>query len=186
MNEVLNVISKRYSCRDFKEARLSDDTLKAIAKAAIESPSARNIQPWRVIVVKDEELIRDLENEGMKNLAKQEDKTLYNNVIKRGGKMFYNAPSMIVIPIDSKKNYYSLIDCGILCQTITLAATSLGVANVICGMTGFAFQDSDNAKMFKERLGFPEGYEFGCSVLLGYANTKKEPHDPDEEKISYV
>lgn len=185
MNETLKVIANRYSCRDFKGDMPSDEMLKAIADAANHSPSARNIQPWRIIVVKDPNLIKEMEAEGFHQLSIMEDKTMYNSILDRGGKMFYNAPAMIVIPIDPTKSY-SQIDCGILCQTITLAATSLGLGSVICGLTRLAFNDSNKSKEFGFKLGFPEGYVLGCSVLLGYANSRREPHEPDGDKIFFI
>ena len=65
MNEILKAMSARYACRDFKEEMPEDEKLQAIAQAAIQAPSALNIQPWRVIVVKNKELISDMEFEGM-------------------------------------------------------------------------------------------------------------------------
>lgn len=186
MNETLNVIAKRYSCRDYKKEMPTEETIQAISKAAVQAPSARNRQPWRVIVVKDPKLLKDLEAEGMEQLAKLEDKTMYNNIIERGGKLFYGAPCMVIVAIDPSYDKYSFIDCGILCQNVALSATSLGLGNVICGLTALAFTDQQKAKSFGERLAFPEGYVFGCSVLLGYVNTPKDPHLPDYEKISIV
>jgi len=186
MNETLQVIAQRYSCRDFKSEMPSDDVLQAIAKAAVQAPSAMNRQAWRVIVVKDKELMEDLESAGFAHLAAMEDKSTYNRIMERGGRLFYGAPCMIVVPIDPSHGSYAWTDCGILCQNIALAATSLGVANVICGLTATAFADSKRAEEFKKRLGFPEGYVFGCSVLLGYANTTKPPHEPNMNKISIV
>lgn len=186
MNETLRVIAKRYSCRDFKSDMPSDEQLLAIAEAAIQAPSGMNRQAWRVIVVKDKKLMQDMENEGMSYLAAMEDKSSYNRIMDRGGRLFYGAPCMIVVPIDPARHDLSLIDCGILCQNITLAATSLGIASVICGFTRMAFAGGKRAEEFKKRLGFPEGYEFGCSVLLGYANTTKPPHEPDKGKILFI
>lgn len=184
MNETLNVIANRYSCRDYKDEMLSDDILQAIAEAAIQAPSGVNRQAWRVIVVKNKELIQDLESEGLSYLSSIEDKSTYQRIMERGGRLFYGAPCMIVVPIDD--NEQSLIDCGILCQNIALAATSLGIANVICGLTRTAFASGLRAEEFSKRLGFPEGYVFGCSVLLGYAKTTKPPHDPDHNKITFI
>ncbi|MDF2905457.1 MAG: hypothetical protein K0R34_778 [Herbinix sp.] len=182
MNETLKVIANRYSCRDYREEMPSDETLQAIAEAAIQAPSGMNRQAWRVIVVKNKELIQDLEAEGLSYLASLEDKSTYQRIMDRGGKLFYGAPCMIVVPIDPT----SQIDCGILCQNIALAATSLGLANVICGLTGTAFASGHRAEEFSKRLGFPNGYTFGCSVLLGYAKTTKAPHDPDKDKIIFI
>ncbi len=186
MNETLEVIAERYSCRDFKDEMPSDELLRSIAQAAIQAPSGMNRQAWRVIVVKDKELTRDMEAEGMSFLSNMEDKTAYNRIMERNGQLFYGAPCMIVVPIDPEQYGPALIDCGILCQNIVLAATSLGIANVMCGYAGLAFASGLRAEEFSRRLGFPEGYAFGCSVLLGYANTKRPPHIPDESKISFV
>lgn len=183
MNETLKVIERRYSCRDYKDEIPSDEILQAIAKAAVQAPSGVNRQPWRVIVVKDKELIKDMEEAGLNHLAAMEDKSHYDRIMERGGKLFYHAPCMIVVPVESPS---VMIDCGIVCQNIALAATSLGVDNVICGLARTSFADEKKAKEFRKRLGFPEGYEFGCSVLLGYANTTKEPHEPDIAKISFI
>ena len=42
-----------------------------------------NRQPWRVIVVKDKELIQDMEAEGLSNLANMEDKSTYHRIMER-------------------------------------------------------------------------------------------------------
>lgn len=182
MNETLKVIANRYSCRDYREEMPSNEMLQAIAEAAIQAPSGMNRQAWRVIVVKNNELMQDLEAEGLSYLARLEDKSTYQRIMDRGGKLFYGAPCMIVVSIDPT----SQIDCGILCQNIALAATSLGIANVICGLTGTAFASGHRSEEFSKRLGFPEGYAFGCSVLLGYANTTKAPHEPNKDKITFI
>lgn len=185
MNETLKVIAERYSCRDYKSQMPSDEILKAITEAALQAPSAMNRQPWRIIVVKDKMLIQEIETEALNHLKSRDDKSAYNRIMERGGKLFYGAPCMIIIPVD-KANSYSQIDCGIVCQTITLAAASLGLASVICGLTQAAFASDASFEKFAGRLGFPEGYVFGCSVLLGFANTGKAPHDTDESKIIMI
>ncbi|WP_099204102.1 nitroreductase [Scatolibacter rhodanostii] len=183
MNETLKAIENRYSCRDFKPEMLSEEVLQAIAKAAVQAPSAMNRQPWRIVVVKDQELMQEIEQEGLKTLSDMEDKSAYNRIMERGGKLFYGAPSMIVVPIDSAEYASAMLDCGIVCQNIVLAAESLGVGSVICGLLRTAFAKEERAKEWAARLKFPEGYVLGCSVLLGYANTSKQPHEPDIEKI---
>jgi hypothetical protein len=96
MNKTLEVISKRFSCRDYKNEMPPDELLQAIAKAAIQAPSGMNRQAWRVIVVKDGSLMQDMEAEGMSYLAGLEDKTSSNRCMERGGRLFYGAPCMIV------------------------------------------------------------------------------------------
>ncbi len=185
MNDVLKTIATRYSCRAFTEEMPSKEILQSIATAAIQAPSAMNRQPWRVIVVTNPELIRDMEAEGMQALAAMEDQTLYNRILSRGGKLFYNAPCLVMVPIDPANLTGSALDSGILCENIALAATSLGLGSVICGLSGLAFAGG-RAKEFKERLGFPEGFEFGMGILLGYCAKETAPHEPDTSKIMFI
>jgi nitroreductase len=186
MNETLKVIAQRYSCRDYKNDMPADDILQAITQAAIQAPSGMNRQPWRVILVKDRAVMQEIESEALSYLANMDDKSAYNRIMERGGRLFYGAPCMIIVPIEKAQYNSSLIDCGILCQNIALAAASLGLASVICGLTQMAFVDGTNSENLMKRLGFPEGYVFGCSVLLGYANSTKAPHDPDKNKIIII
>jgi nitroreductase len=145
-----------------------------------------NRQLWRVIIVKNERLIDDMEAEGMKNLASLPDKTAYGRIMSRGGRLFYGAPCMIAVPTGrAEPPGAELFDCGIVSENIALAATSLGIDNVICGLAAFSFA-GDRRDEFKSRLGFPAGYEFGIAVLLGYAASPGKPHEPDYEKITVI
>lgn len=185
MNEVLETIAKRYSCRDFTNVMPEDDKLHAIAKAAVTSPSGMNRQAWRVIVLKDRTLMDEMEAEGMTALAAMEDQTAYQRIQARGGVLYYHAPCMLMLPIDPTQYAGAVLDCGILCQTATLAAASLGIDTLICGFAGLAFS-GPKAAYFKEKLGFPAGFEFGTAILLGYAVQPGLPHTPDLDKISFV
>ncbi|MCL2671630.1 MAG: nitroreductase [Clostridiales bacterium] len=183
--DTIEAIRTRYSCRAFSNRMLSDTDLQCIAEAAAYSPSGMNRQPWRIIVVKNRELIADLETEGMKNLAALPDKSLYERILSRGGKLYYNAPCMIVVPI-ADAELATLLDCGIVSENIALAATALGVDNLICGLIAFSFARG-RGEEFTRRLGFPEEYEIGIAVLLGYAaQAGGKPHVPDLYKITVV
>lgn len=181
MNETLKLIASRYSCREFADTPLEEDALKAIAEAAVAAPSAMNRQAWRVIVVKDKALIDEMDAEAMGALAAMEDRSGYDRMMARGGKLFYNAPVMMMIPIEKGTE----MDCGILSENICIAAASLGIQSLICGMARMCFSEAKGAS-FTERLGFPEGYEFGIAVLLGHEKASGTPHTPDLSKISYI
>ena len=111
----IEAINTRYSCRAFTDRLPSDEQLELIAKAAIASPSGMNRQLWRVVVVKNKALLADLEAEGMKNLAALPDKSIFDRIASRGGKLYYNAPCMIVVPIaQTEPAGAELFDCGIV------------------------------------------------------------------------
>lgn len=183
MNEVLNTIARRYSCRAFKDIMPSEDNLRAIANAAVCAPSGLNRQAWRVIVVEDKQLLTEMDEEAMRVLKEQEDKSSYERMMERGGRLFYKAPCMLMLP--TADGLSAQLDCGILCQTAVLSAASLGIDSLICGLARCAFAGA-KGDYFKARLGFPAGYEFGIAILLGYAVHEGKPHEPDLGKISFV
>lgn len=181
MNETLQTIKNRYSCRSFTGEAISQEQVKAIAQAAVQSPSAMNLQPWKIVVIQDKALIEEMDDATMKLLSMEEDKSTYERFMNRGGKLFYNAPCIFVIV----KKEGSDLDCGIVTENIALAATSLGLGNVICGMAAMAFA-TEKGELFHKRI-IPEGYEFGMSVLVGQAAGQKgTPHEADLSKIIYI
>jgi nitroreductase len=183
MNETLKTIAERYSCRDFSDAPLTDVQVKTIVDAALAAPSAMNRQPWRVIVVTDKTFIEELDAEGMSILASQEDKSSYERMKSRGGSLFYNAPCAIYLAADDSR--FASVDCGILSQNITLAAHSIGLGSVICGMANIPL-DGPHGEELKKRLQFPDGYKFIIAVLVGTANSGKEPHELETDKVTYI
>lgn len=183
MNETLKSIMERYSCRDFESEPLTGEQLKAIVDAALASPSAMNRQPWSVMAITDKGFVDELDAAGLAELEKAEDKTSYERVMSRGGKLFYNAPCMIMVASDGSS--YGLMDCGILSENVALAAHSLGLGSVICGMANVPLSGERGAE-FKKRMKFPDGYVFGIAILVGKAKSGKAPHELDETKVAYI
>ncbi len=185
MNEVLHTMAARYSCRAFTNEMPTEEQLTSIATAAIQAPSGVNRQGWRVIVVKNKDLIDDMENEGLAIMKSMPNQAMFERIQSRGGKLFYNAPCVIMVPIDPTDLNGAVMDCGILSEHVALAATSLGLGSCICGLAGLAFAGSKAAE-FKQRLGFPTGFEFGIAILLGTSANAVAPHTPDVTKISVI
>ena len=181
MNETLMTIKNRYSCRSFTGEALKKEDIEAIAMAGVQSPSGLNQQPWKIIVLQNKDVIDEMNDTLMKKLSEQEDRSAYDRMMSRGGKVFYNAPCMYVIAQLPNKG----MDTGIVVENMALAASSLGLGNVICGMAAVLINDEVGAK-YKEML-IPEGYEFGVALLVGYPTTPNgTPHEPDVSKIIYI
>ena len=183
MNETLKTIADRYSCRDFTDTPLTDAQVKALVDAALAAPSAVNRQPWHIIVVTDKALIDEMDAASMNILAAAEDKSSYERMMSRGGKIFYNAPCMIMVASDGSK--WADMDCGILSQNVALAAHSLGLGSVICGMANIPLSGARGDE-FKKRMRFPDGYNFGIAILVGTVKTGKEPHELDRNKLTFI
>ena len=186
MNETLKVIETRYSCRSYADKPVEQKKIEAIAKAALEAPSALNIQPWHLIAMTDKKLIDELDTHVMSNLKKREDQTAYKRMMERGGKPYYHAPVMFLILKKTGASQWGDIDCGIVAQNIALAATSLGLGSVIAAMCATAFVEGDRIEEFKAKFNWPDGYEFGMGVLVGYPEVAKAPHEIDKAKLTII
>jgi len=183
MNQTQRSILERYSCRDFSDKPVPEESIKAIVEAALASPSAMNLMPWHIVVITDKSLIDELDREGMSILAESEDKSGYNRIMERGGKLFYNAPCMIVIGSDGSD--HAPLDCGILTENIALSSHALGLGNVICGMAGVPLKGK-RADEFRKLIALPETHEYIMSVLIGEAKSTKAPHELDFSKVTYI
>ena len=183
MNQTLRNIAERYSCRDFSGSPPTDEQISNLVDAALAAPSARNLQPWHIVVIKDKAIIEELDDAGMKILAADEDKTAYDLFMERGGKLFYNVPCMFVILHDGSS--WGMLDSGILGQNIVLAAESLGLGTCYLGMASVPLRGPRKDE-FAQRLKFPEGYEFAVGIAIGAVKSGKAPHEPDSSKVTYI
>ena len=183
MNETIKTIMERNSCRDFTGAPLTDEQLKTIVDAALAAPSAMNRQPWNLIVVKDKALVDELDAAGMDSIMANGDKATQDRMRDRGGKLYYNAPCLIYILSDGSA--WGMLDSGILCENVAIAAQALGLSSCIVGMANMPLT-GPRGEEFKKRLGFPEGYVFAIGILVGAPKTGKTPHELDYGKVKYV
>jgi len=184
MNDTLKTINSRFSCRGYDGRPLEREKIETLAMAALAAPSAMNLQPWRIIAITDKTLIDEMDAAAMANLAAAEDQTFYNRMMERGGKIFYNAPCLFLVLKDSASKWGDM-DSGIAIQNLALAATSMGLDNVIVAMAAMPF-NSPQGDYFKKRIGWPAGFDFGMGICIGYGNTTKEPHEIDLSKVSYI
>jgi Nitroreductase len=181
MNETMNAILNRYSCRAYTDEPVNDEALKMLADAALAAPTAMNRQAYRVVVIKDKALIDKMDAKCMESLKNMEDQSTYNRFMERGGTLFYNATAMFMLPIEKG----SQTDLGIVAQNICLAAQSLGLGSCHCGMARLIF-DGGRKEAYEKLFQFPKGYEFGLAVLVGHSAKTAAAHPLDESKVLYI
>ena len=178
--DVLKAIANRRSHRAYTAEQLPEETLKAILRAGLEAPSARNRQPWHFSVVRNAELIQEIHDEAAAVMGKGGSPRFADPDFQ----MFYHAPTVIFL-FGEKAFEWTEVDCGIAVENMALAAEGLGIGSVILGLPKPAFMGG-KAEELRRRLGCPEGYDFVIALALGYAADTKEAHDRREEKISYI
>jgi len=163
---VIEAIGRRYSCRRYHDRAVEQEKLDIIFEAARLAPSAKNMQDWRFVVVKDKE-VRCKLAEAANNQKFLED-------------------AGAIIAACSNSDYVMWcgqaigpIDVSIALEHMALQATALGLAT--CWIGSF---DSEKVKAL---LGIPSDISVIELMALGWpADKAKEPkREPIENIICY-
>ena len=165
----MEAIKTRRSIRKYKSAPVPESLLKDVLNAARLAPSADNAQPWKIIVVMDEQL------------------KLRLAAASNGQKFIAQAPLVLVVcgvPGDAFPTiggYMSsdVIDVSIAVDHLTLAAHALGLGTCWIGW----FKE----EKVREILGVPEDVKVIALTPIGYPDEAPErtPRKNLEELVVY-
>jgi nitroreductase len=140
-----DVIRERQATREFSNRVVSDDIITKILEAGRIAPTALNIQPFKIYVVKSEDGIKKMD---------------------LGTSCRYGAPVVLMICGDKSKAYkkgeYSTyeMDCSIVATHMMLEATNLGVDNI--------WIELFNGDILRKEFDIPENLAPVCLLPLGY------------------
>jgi nitroreductase len=122
MNEVLDAIKNRRTIRKFKPVPIDDDKLEMILEAGRWAPSFSNLQPWKFIIIRDQNIKREL------------DKAARETVLPLG---INEAPVIICVCVDRLVDPLHAIETGAAAtQNMALAGHSLGLGVGWIGVWG--------------------------------------------------
>ncbi len=171
MAELMEVIQKRRSIRVYQEKEVSESDINRILEAVKWSPSWANSQCWEIILIRDAETKKKLQETLPKTnpagKATGQAPVVLAVCGRLGSSGFYKGQTT------TKFGDWFMFDLGIVTQNICLAAHDLGLATVIAGLL-----DHDKAKGV---LGVPEGYELVTLIPLGYSG--KDSSAPKRREI---
>lgn len=186
MNEVLQAISDRRSIRGYTEEPVTGEQLETLLTAAMEAPSARNLQPWHITAVQDTALIDRVNEAYRKEFLKVCPAEMRERIEDPASSVFYHAKTVLFFSCPPLSEMpYAQTDAGMAIQTVALAAHSMGLGSVILGMPRFAF-DGDEADALRVALAFPEGYDFCLCIAIGHPAMTKEAHPMGENRITRI
>lgn len=173
--DFFNCVKERRSIRKFTSDKIEHDKLERIVKLASFSPSWKNSQIVRYIVVEDENIKQQIANNCVLGLEHN------SGIIK-------NAPALIVVTTvsgisgyerdgsftTSKGDRWEMFDAGIATQTFCLAAHSEGLGTVIMGIF--------DEEMICRTVKLPDTQKVAALIAIGYPN--EEPTMPKRKDVS--
>ena len=171
-NPTLSSIMTRSSVRAYSDQAISHDTIEAILRAAMAAPTAVNSQPWHFVVVTDRARLDSIAA------------TLPN-----AERMLKHAPLAIAVCGNENRflqgdgREYWVQDCSAATENLLLAAHSLGLGAVWCGIYPIA----DRVAEARRALLLPDSITPLCIVPIGHPADKPNVKDKwDISKITYL
>ena len=169
--DFLQLAMSRQSDRTYdKERPVEPEKLERILEAGRLAPSACNAQPWKMVVITDQELAQKVGKAaaglGMNKFAKDAPVHILvesaNITSLLGGKL--------------KNKHFPLIDIGILAAHIVLAAESEGLGSCILGWL--------DEKEIKRLTGIPDSKRLLLDIIIGYpAKEKRKKIRKEKNKV---
>lgn len=193
IDNFLELVKKRRSVREFKPDPIPDEYIEKILEAGRWAMSGANGQPWEFVVVKDKEMIKEIEKlytsrwmQSMNALELTRVEEIIQPAIYRSlsgvPPGFKEAPVIIVILGDLRIVQASVLGAGVFtgttvimmgianaCQLMHVAATSLGLGSQWLTVT----PPYDEA--FRTLLGVPEVFTLQMMMPVGYPVKKLIP-----------
>ena len=189
-NPVLKAIRERRSIRKYQDKPVPKEVAEQLLASAVFSPSSMHREPWRFVVVSDKRKIRELSDDVKRltpivGLAQR----FVEKMQSRDDLIFYSAPLLILVTAPrgdllsqavSPGNKWTQIDCGLLAQTMFLAAHSLGLGSCYIGLAQVLNKDKELLK----GLGVPADHDIIAPLIFGYpAEEKEAPQRRFNDKI---
>lgn len=181
---VQNAIMNRRSTRGFDGAPLTDDEIKTLTDAALQSPSAMNRQPWHFAFVKDPAVLAEFDAIGREHMLKNAPEPMRARFADPDYRLLMGAPLFVVIS-SAQEGRFVGVDCGIAVENLALSAMGLGLGSVIVGMPADVFE-SDRGEYVKKMMGVPAENNYVVGILIGHNTVTKEAHPIEEGRLTIV
>jgi len=153
--DVMKAIETRRSIRAYKDKPVEDEKLKSVLDAARLAPSARNMQEWKFVVVRDKEL-----RERLAEAAH--------------GQSFVRQASVVIVACSLQTNH--VMPCGELSYPIDLAiSVSYMTLEAVEQGLGTCWLGAFKQDEVKKILSIPENIRVVALLPLGYPDESPSP-----------
>ncbi len=169
MNNILEAMKTRRSCRDFKPEMLPQEIIDQICEAGTYAPTGMNRQSPVIIAVKDKVLRDKLAVMNAQIMGKPADFD-----------PFYGAPVVLIVLANREMQNTYLYDGSLVMANLMLAAHALGVGSCWIHRAKEEFQ-TDECKAILRELGIEGDYEGIGHCVIGYENGPHREAPPRKE-----
>ena len=166
MNDILNQMKTRRSCRHFLEKPVPAELLDEIAQAGLYAASSRNLQSPIILQITDPALIGKLYRMNAAAAGRE------------GGNPFYGAPALFVVLADRSAASTYLYDGSLVLGNMMLAAHALGLGSCWIHRAKEEFESEEGKEILKS-FDIEGDYEGIGHLIVGYS---ADPLPPPPER----
>ena len=171
MNEVLNCLETRRSCRAYRPEQVPEEALQEILRAGLYAPSGMGRQSVKLLVVQDPAAIAALER-------------LNGGVLgSPDAHPFYGAPTVLIVLADPERGTY-VEDGSLVMGNLMLAAKDAGLGSCWIHRAKEEFE-SEEGKALLKSLGITGDYEGIGHCVLGYVDGDEPEAAPRKDDYVY-
>lgn len=183
--DVMGAIYSRRSVRAYTGEPVSREVLEALMQAAVQAPTAMNLQPWGFGVIEGVERLRaysDRTKAGLlANLANLPALEQYREHFESPEfSIFYGAPACVIV-FSRTGSPMADFDCAMAAQNLMLAAFEQGLGTCWIGFFGFLL----NRPEVKAELGVPEDWKAIAPIIVGHPGQTPEPVEKAAPQVSF-
>ncbi|MHA1909440.1 MAG: nitroreductase family protein [Candidatus Thorarchaeota archaeon] len=182
MNPVIDAIFKRQSVRSYDSKPIPKDVIHTIIEAGNQAPSRGRpsetgneilFQPWRFVVVQDQEvrkkLIETTDPIWRKSIERimESNPDMYENIMMQYDSMeepkdmvYYSAP--VIVFVIGPTGFS--VSCALACENMMIAATSLGLGSCYVGFGAMVTHNEEISQI----LELQENEKIFGPIILGY------------------
>lgn len=171
MNETLNVLKTRRSCRNFKPDMIAKEDLDKIIEAGMYAPTGMGMQSPIIIAVTNKELRDKLAEENARIMGRE------------GSDPFYGAPVVLIVLANKAVGTY-VYDGSLVMGNMLNAAKSLGIASIWIHRAKEEFESEFGKNILKD-LGIEGDYEGIGHCCLGYQEGEELTAKPRKDNYVY-
>ena len=158
MENLLEIVKNRRSCRKYTGEKVSEEIVEKILEIALLAPSSWGQHPIEFVVVRDKEMIKKI------------------SACKRmGAGPLPTADVAIVVMANVSNCELWIEDAAVASTYILLAAESFGIGACWIHMRNRAGQKKSADEEIRELLGVPKNFSVLNVVALGQKNEIKSP-----------
>ena len=181
--DALHAIYERRAVREYTGVKPSRELLKRLLDAAVQAPSAMDLQPWSFVVVQDAATLKRLSDHAKKlsltRMPSGSGLSLYRRELEDPKTDIFHGAGTLVAIVAKPGPWPGVEDCCLAGQNFMLAAHALGLGTCPIGYA----RDALNEPSFKRELGIPNDHAVAMAIVVGHKKDQPSPTMRHEARV---